>query len=88
MPEYMLELYASRSGGAAVTDHADRAGRAAERLPQDRGSVRYLRSIFVPEDETCFLVFEAESAEDVRRAASLARLPANHVVEALRAERR
>jgi hypothetical protein len=43
--------------------------------------VRYLRSIFVPEDETCFLVYEAGSADDVRRAATLAGLPADHIVE-------
>jgi hypothetical protein len=83
MAKFLLELYVSRSDRGAVTEGAGRAGLAAQRLRRDGASVRYLRSIFVPEDETCFLVYEARSADDVRRAASLAGLPADHVVEAL-----
>ena len=45
--------------------------------------VRFLRSIFVPEDETCFHLYEAASAEDVREAARLAELPFESVVEAM-----
>jgi hypothetical protein len=81
MAEFMLELYVSGSDRNAVTDGARRAGLAALRLRHDGGSIRYLRSIFVPEDETCFLVYEAGSLEVVRRAASLAGLPADHIVE-------
>jgi hypothetical protein len=41
--------------------------------------VRYLRSIFVPEDEICFLLYEAGSADAVREAALRARLPVERV---------
>lgn len=37
--------------------------------------VRFLRSIFVPEDETCFCLFQAPSSEEVREAAHRAALP-------------
>jgi hypothetical protein len=83
MAEFLLELYVSGSDGGAVTERAGRAGLAARRLRQDGASIRYLRSIFVPDDETCFLVYEANSASDVRRAARLARLPVDHIVEML-----
>lgn len=86
MPEFLLELYVSRSGRGAVIDGAGRAGLAAQRLRRDGASVNYLRSIFVPDDETCFLVYEARSADDVRRAASLAGLPADHVLEVLESD--
>jgi hypothetical protein len=86
MAEFLLELYVSRSQSGAVAEGAGRATLAAERLRQDGTSIRYLRSIFVPEDETYFLVYEAGSAHDVRRAARLAGLPADHVVEMLRTE--
>jgi hypothetical protein len=36
--------------------------------------VRFLRSIFVPEDDTCFLLYEAPSARSVRQAAGRAGL--------------
>jgi hypothetical protein len=44
--------------------------------------VRFLRSIFVPEDETCFYLYEAASAEQVREAALRAQLPFASVVAA------
>ena len=43
--------------------------RSSTRLPP---SVRYLRSMYVPDEETCFVLYEAESAEGARRAAALA----------------
>jgi hypothetical protein len=39
--------------------------------------------LFVPEDETCFYLYEAASADDVREAARRANLPAETVVEAI-----
>jgi Protein of unknown function (DUF4242) len=83
MTEFLLELYVSGSDGGAVAQRADRAGLAAQRMRRNGASIRYLRSIFVPDDETCFLVYEANSANDVRRAARLAGLPIDHIVEML-----
>ena len=83
MAEFLVELYVSGSDAGAVSHRADRAGLAAQRMRQDGTSIRYLRSIFVPDDETCFLVYEANSANDVRRAARLAGLPVDHIAEML-----
>jgi Nickel responsive protein SCO4226-like len=41
--------------------------------------VRFVRSVFIPEDETCLCVYEAASAEDVREAARHAGLPVAYV---------
>ena len=86
MTEFLLELYVARSDRGAVLDGAARAGRAADQLRGEGTPVRYLQSIFVPEDETCFLVYKAESADNVRQAARLAGLPANRIVRALAVE--
>ncbi len=75
MPEFLVELYVSRSDGAAVERRARRARLAAEELTREGRPVRYVRSIFVPEDETCFLLYEAATAEDVEEAARRASLP-------------
>jgi hypothetical protein len=37
--------------------------------------VRFVRAVFVPEDDTCLYVYEAVSADDVRKAVSRAELP-------------
>jgi hypothetical protein len=36
--------------------------------------VRFLRSVYVPEDDACFQLYEAASAEAVREAAERAEL--------------
>lgn len=45
--------------------------------------MRYIRSTFAPEDGRCMCLFEARSAEDVRRLNDEARIPYTRVVEAL-----
>jgi hypothetical protein len=82
VPEFLLELYVSRMDGAAVESSADRSRLAAEELTREGTPVRYLRSIFVPADETCFLFYEATSADAVREAARRAALPFDRIAEA------
>jgi Protein of unknown function (DUF4242) len=81
MAEFLVELYLSRIGGEAVDRAALSARRAAEQLTSAGRAVRYLRAIFVPDDESCFLLFEAAAADHVREAARLAALPFEHVSE-------
>lgn len=38
-----------------------------------------MRSVFIPEDETCLCVYQAASAKDVREAARRAGLQVEHV---------
>ena len=88
MPEFLIELYVSRADTASLERDTDRARLAAEELHRTGASVRYLRSIFVPEDETCFLLYEATSAEAVREAALRARLPVDRVAAVDHRDRR
>jgi len=81
--EYLLELYVSRADDHAVEHSVERMRVALE---QQGTPVRYLRSIYVPEDETCYLLFEAASVEAVREAAQLAGLPFAHVAAAIETE--
>jgi hypothetical protein len=77
---YLLEAYLSKSvtDGPAV---ADRAACAAEEMRREGAAVRYLRGIFIPQDETCFHIFEAGSEADVRDAAARAGIHAERVLE-------
>jgi Protein of unknown function (DUF4242) len=81
MPEFVLELYVARTDAAAMSSAARRGRLAAEALTGEGTQVRCLRSIFIAEDETCFLLYEAPSADAVRKAAERAGLPFDHVAE-------
>ena len=73
MPSFLVESYAPL--GARVAELELRASEAAEQLSGEGTPVRYLRAIFVPEDETCFFLFEAPSAAlagEVSRRAGVA----------------
>jgi Protein of unknown function (DUF4242) len=73
MPEYLVELY-------SVTADPDPA--ALARLG-DRNTVRYVRSILIPGDETCLHLVEAASAERVAEAFEQVGLEADRIVEAV-----
>jgi Protein of unknown function (DUF4242) len=81
MAEFLVESYISRGEGGAL-ERAERARLSAEALTREGTPVRYLRSILVPEDETCFFLYEACSADSVREAAQRATLPFERITEA------
>ena len=82
MTEFVLELYVARSGSDRLGRNAEVARLAAEQLTSEGTPVTYVRSIFVPEDETCYLLYEAISAEAVHEAARRAQLPFERIAEA------
>jgi hypothetical protein len=79
--EFMVELYVSRIDAGAVERAARRARLAADELTRDGTPVRYVRSLYVKEDETCFFLIEADSIETIRELARAALLPVEHVAE-------
>ncbi len=83
MAQFLLECYVTRTDGAAIKTGEDRARIAADELTREGTAIRLLRSIFVPEDETCFYLYEAETVEAVREAARRAALPLERVAEAI-----
>ena len=84
MPTYLVEAYVPRTGAGGVQDVAARAAAAADELP----GVRLLSAFFLPEDETCFLLYDAASAELLGEAGRRARIPWQRVQEAIMPPRR
>jgi hypothetical protein len=74
MTEFLGELYVSREHGVAVEEDEVRVRTAAAELTREGRPVRFVRTIFVPEDETCFYLFEASSAGAVREVGARAAL--------------
>ena len=81
MPEFLVERYVSRSDAAAVRAGVERVRREAERMSALGVPVRLVRSIFVPEDETCFYLYEGESIDAVLEAAGRAELRVDRIAE-------
>jgi hypothetical protein len=80
MTEFLVESYVARTGAEAEVARAAARMRATA---SDGDGVRYLRSIFVPEDETCFYVFASASLEAVAELAARAGLVGCRIVEAV-----
>ncbi len=79
MAEFLVELYVASGGGSVAQQQTVRAERAAADLARGGTPVRFTWSVFVPEDETCLLLFDAPSTEAVERALEQAELPWEHI---------
>ena len=80
MAEFVAELYVARTDSAAAGRSAELARRVAEEMAREGTAVVYVRSLFMPEDETCFLIYEAASADAVFEALGRASLPVERIV--------
>jgi hypothetical protein len=76
----LVELYVSKTNCAAIAVGWERLSRAAAELTDEGRPVRLVRSIFVPVDETCFLLVDTATAENVRETARRAALACERVV--------
>jgi hypothetical protein len=83
MAQFLVEAYIARKNGSDLNVVVGRLHLAAEALTSSGVAVRYLRSILVPADETCFHLLESPSIEAVENACTQAELPFNRVTEAV-----
>jgi hypothetical protein len=82
VPQYLVEVYHSKTRPDEALLAAERARAAAEEIARDRIAVRYVRSHFLREDETFLYLFEAPSAGAVREACRRAGIAGDRIVEA------
>ncbi len=87
MPSYLVEVYLPRSHVYQARASRRRARAAAEELSHAGVPIRYVRTTFLPDDETCFHLFEAASADVVEEASRRAELGRARVVLAIEASR-
>jgi hypothetical protein len=83
MPRYLAELYLPRTGSGSLREAAVRPRSAADAMTQEGTPIRYLRAIFLGDDEVCFHLYEAASPELVHEASRRAAIPVERVTEAL-----
>ncbi|MDX6505607.1 MAG: hypothetical protein QOE36_415 [Gaiellaceae bacterium] len=82
MEHYLAERYLSRLARCDLAVAASRIEAAAAELTREGSATRYVRTIFVPAEETCFYLFEAESADAVASVGGRADLAFERVLEA------
>jgi hypothetical protein len=80
---FLVETYVARIHGEGFARTVSSVREAADELRASGFRVRHVRSYAVPEDETWFHVFEADSVEGVMRATALAGIDVDRVVEAI-----
>lgn len=79
LTRYLVELERRSDGWGELQAVTARARATAE-----GANVRFLRAIFVPEDGTCFFLYEAGSADAVREAGRRAQLAIARIDESVR----
>lgn len=84
MAEFVVEWYVPREDAASLDGREERARRAAVEVARERGEAVRLRwRLYVPGDETCLLLFEADSITAVSEAAGRAGVPCDRITEAV-----
>jgi hypothetical protein len=88
LAHYTLELRRPAGGWVDLEQTAARARAAAAAMQGEGIRVRFLRSVFVPEDDACFLLYEGPTSQSVREAAARAGLAAGeaHASEVVAAQ--
>jgi hypothetical protein len=83
VPTYLAESYLPKGQQNGLQEVVRRTRLVVPSLLRDGMSVRHVRSTYLPEDEMCIHVFEAESKEAVLALSTRAAVDFDRVVEAL-----
>jgi hypothetical protein len=81
--EFLVEVYLSLVEAAGSMPRPQDVSRAADQLTREGQWVQLLQTVFVPQDETCLLLFEAQSKDAVAEAARRCGLRFERLVEAV-----
>jgi hypothetical protein len=82
---YLVELERPAGGWARLQELTARVRVAVAEERRGGEEVRFLRAVYVPEDERCYLLFEAGSGAAVRAALARVGLSGGGLATALRA---
>jgi hypothetical protein len=80
MPEFLAETYTPRLAAAPCGGDV---ARAAARASGPGAPVQFLGAVAVPEEETCFWLYQAPTAAAVRAAMTAAGLHPERITEAM-----
>ena len=79
---YVVESYLPRPVGRLVAELSRRARVAVEEMAREGTPISFRGAVLLPDDETCFCLYEASSAEVVAEASRRADIPVDRVMRA------
>jgi hypothetical protein len=85
MKSYVVALELPSGDATELAAAGEQARIAAEQLSREGIAVRWVRSVYLPEEDTCLLVFEAPTPEAVDAAGRRAGLTYDRIDEGGRA---
>jgi len=83
MLSYLVEVYLPRSRAHEARTSGHRARTAADKLNTEGLPIRYIRTTYLPDDETCFHHFEADTPDAVEEASRRAALVPIRIVSVI-----
>ena len=83
MPEFLAETYTPWLAPGIAAPCAADVARAAEHASGPGAAARFLGAVAVPEEETCFWLYQAPSAGAVRAAMTAAGLCPERITQAV-----
>jgi hypothetical protein len=83
MPEFLAETYTPRGAPDIAAVAAGDITPATDQVSEETAAVRLLGAIVVPDEETCFYLYQAPSADAVLEAMTRARLQPGRITQAM-----
>ncbi len=83
MPSFLVETYTPGPGRTALRGLAAQAEEAANVASTAGIAIQHVRSFLAPDDEVCFHLFEATSADAVVQMSELAHFDHERVTEVI-----
>lgn len=83
MASFLLESYTPKREPAVLAELTARAREAADEAAREGIAVRHVRTFLAPDDDICFHIFEAPSADAVARVSELANLDHERITEVI-----
>jgi len=80
---FLVERYLPTASRQAALADAALIVATTDMMAREGARIRFLGSTLVLDDEICFLLFDADNAEDLRRLMERASIPFQHVSHAL-----
>jgi hypothetical protein len=80
---FLVERYLSVSAALDLASSVARVARICAERRHDETAVRYLQSMYLPAEDTCFCVFQAHSSDAVRAVNEVGHFPLDRITEAV-----
>ncbi|MEP7021635.1 MAG: nickel-binding protein [Pseudonocardiales bacterium] len=80
---FLVERYLPATAAGSLAESVSRVARICADQDSDSGAVRYVQSMYLPDEDICFCVFRAPSSDAVRAVNDAAHFRLDRVTKAV-----